>query len=122
VTEPREFPEFRARKATRVTKAIPERKAIPDQQVLLELSLMETIQYQSKALLARKEIRETKVNPAFLEFRVSGVLVAVTELTEQMDRPALKVNPAFKVNREFRVSLELMAVRVSKEFPEKSER
>jgi hypothetical protein len=83
---------------------------------------METIQYQSKALLARKEIRETKVNPAFLEFRVSGVLVAVTELTEQMDRPALKVNPAFKVNREFRVSLELMAVRVSKEFPEKSER
>jgi hypothetical protein len=83
---------------------------------------METIQYQSKALLARKEIRETKVNPAFLESRVSGVLVAVTELTEQMDRPEFKAILAFKVNREFRVSLELMEARANREFPEKSER
>jgi hypothetical protein len=122
VTEPREFPEFRARKATRETKAIPERKAIPDQQVLRELSLMETIQYQFKALLARKEIRETKVNPAFLEVRASGVLVAITELTEQMDRPEFKVNPAFKANREFKAFLELMEARANRESPEKLER
>jgi hypothetical protein len=38
-----------------------------------------------------------------------------------MDRPEFKVNPAFKANREFKAFLELMAVRASRVFPEKSE-